>query len=135
MDKLAEQLRLDAGRIDVTISDDLERRIDASLQATSPLPVRLEFSAPGRVKLWWASSLTGATAALLIIAFADFSGEPDMVPVRATAISPVAERPDIPVIEWQTQSAMLTSPLRQELEDLQADVRLAEQIVRREIGL
>lgn len=135
MDKLAEQLKSDAERIEVTLSDELDRRIDASLHAISPQVAPVDSTVPARTKFWWASSLTGATAAVLIIALVDFSGEPGNETVRGGSVSPVVERADIPVVEWKTQSAMLTSPLRKELEDLQADVEKAEQIVRREIGL
>ncbi|MCH7830232.1 MAG: hypothetical protein IIB75_06640 [Proteobacteria bacterium] len=36
MDKLAEQLKTDAGRIDVQVSAELDRRIEASLRGVTP---------------------------------------------------------------------------------------------------
>jgi hypothetical protein len=133
MDKLAEQLKLDAGQIDVHICDELEHRIDASLRGITPVPESA--TATKRASFWWASSLTGATAALLIIGFVNFSSSPETAPDIPHATSPIAQLPAIPTIEWRVQPAMLTSPLRQELEDLRSDARKAEQIVRGEIGL
>ena len=37
MDKLAEKLKADAERIDVSVSDDLDYRIEASLRGIEPL--------------------------------------------------------------------------------------------------
>ncbi len=142
MDKLAEQLKADAERIDVQVSDELDNRIRASLHGTvqeRPEPVR----APGRPALfWWASSLTGAAAALAVIAIINSHSQPqapaDTTPVAATpdsvtvAITPM---PDVPIVDWKTESAMLTEPLRQELENLQSDLKKAEEKVKRDIGL
>jgi hypothetical protein len=135
MDKLAGQLKSDAGQIEVHISNELERRIDASLQGVSP--ERRATSAPERRRagFWWASSLTGAIVALLVLGLVNFYSRPAVVQDSATATTPVAELMDTPIIEWKTRSAMLTSPLRQELEDLQSDVERAEKIVRASLGL
>jgi hypothetical protein len=40
-----------------------------------------------------------------------------------------------PVIDWKTESAMLTQPLQRELEDLRADIKKAEEKVKQDIGL
>ena len=40
MDKLAKQLREDADRINVAISDELDERINASLRAVTPVVER-----------------------------------------------------------------------------------------------
>jgi predicted ATP-grasp superfamily ATP-dependent carboligase len=135
MDKLANQLKVDAEQIEVRISNELERRIEASLQGVSPLHEAKPEIAMHPANFWWASSLTGIAAALLIVAVVNLrSGVPAQLdPV--TELSPVARIPAVPVIDWRTESAMLTSPLRQELEDLQSDIEKAEQKVRREVGL
>jgi hypothetical protein len=41
----------------------------------------------------------------------------------------------MPTIDWKAESAMLTRPLQRELEDLQADLKKAEEKVKKEIGL
>ena len=39
----------------------------------------------------------------------------------------------IPTISWKAETAVLTSPLEQEYEDLQSDLRKAEEAVRQDI--
>jgi hypothetical protein len=133
MDKLADRLKRDAETIDVEISGELDRRIDASLRATSPLR---EAPQQRPAVFWWASSLTGVAAALVLIAVLNAGSQRD-VPPESPGTSPVAmnESPATPIIEWNAQSAMLTSPLRQELSDLQSDIDKARQKVREDIGL
>jgi hypothetical protein len=41
----------------------------------------------------------------------------------------------VPVIDWKTETAMLTGQLQQELDDLQSDIKKAEKKVREDIGL
>ena len=134
MDKLAKQLKTDAGRIDVQVSDELEHRINASLQAVTqqkPEPVR----APQRSTLfWWASSLSGIAAALAVIAFINAQPTPAGPEPAFVDTSPVPEVVT-PTIDWKTESAMLTRPLQKELEDLQSDIKKAEEKVKRDIGL
>ena len=113
MDKLTRQLREDAARIDVQISDELERRIDASLQATAPETVSRAPAARPPL-FWWASAITGAVAA---------------------TPTPVAAAEQLSTIDLHAEAAMLTQPLEQELENLQSDLKKAEEKVRRDIGL
>ena len=141
MDKLAKQLRTDAERIDVAVSDELEQRILASLRGVTPraeaspdtLP-RLE-QRPAR--FWWTSSLTGiAAAALVIVIINSQSQQPESeLPGEAATPSPVALMTSMPVIDLKTESAMLTSPLLEELENLQSDIKKAEEKVKQDIGL
>ena len=64
MDKLALQLREDAAKIDVGISDELDDRIRASLESVTPeKPKPKDGRKPG-FSLWWMSSLTGVAVAL-----------------------------------------------------------------------
>ena len=138
MDKLAEQLRIDARRIDASVSPELQQRIDASLRATMqerPADERRAGRQPTG-GFWWASSLTGLAAALLVIVVinARVPDEPAAAEVSAH-VQPPAVPLSVPSIDWKTESAMLTSPLRQEWEDLQADIKKAEQKVKADIGL
>ena len=134
MDKLREQLKDDAARIDARISDELDRRITASLQGITP-----EVPDTPRVRhrpaaFWWASSLTGAAAALVLIAVINSESQVEDAPVVSPVTSPVSVA-TIPSIDWKAESAMLTRPLQRELEDLQADLKKAEEKVKKEIGL
>jgi hypothetical protein len=134
MDKLARQLKEDAARIDVRVSDELDRRISASLESVTPeRPAAAEIrQRPGIFR--WASSLTGVTAALAIIAVLNWLSPAVAPGPQVAEMSPVIEVVT-PVIDWKTESAMLTRPLRQELEDLRSDIKKAEEKVKQDIGL
>ncbi len=134
MDKLAEQLKDDAVRIDVQISDELDRRITASLQGITPEAPEAPQVQPRPAVFWWASSLTGVAAALVFIAITNSDSQTEESPAVLPQTSPVSVV-TIPTIDWKAESAMLTRPLQKELEDLQADLQKAEEKVKREIGL
>ena len=141
MDKLAKQLRADAERIDVAVSDELEQRILASLHGVSPR-AETSLDTPARLgqrsaRFWWTSSLTGiAAAALIIVIINSQSQRPGIVvPGDMPTMSSVALVDNMPVIDWKTETAMLTSPLREELEKLQSDIKKAEKKVKQDIGL
>jgi len=128
MDKLAKQLRTDAEQIEATVSDELDRRINASLRAVNPVE-----QAPVAAKpplFWWASTLTGVAAAIAVIAIVNWQvpDEPDL----ATPVNTVAV---VPPIDLKAESAMLTGPLQEELDKLQSDLKKAEEKVKRDIGL
>lgn len=128
MDKLAERLRDDAARIEVDVSDELDRRIEASLRAqTRQAPAR----PPARPPLfWWASTITGIAAAVAVIAIVNLQVEQQPEPAV-----PVDLLATTPRIELNAEAAMLTAPLHDELDRLQSDLRKAEEKVRRDIGL
>ena len=131
MDKLAQQLRDDAARIEAGISDELDRRIDASLHAATPAPAPRAPTARARPPLfWWASTITGAAAALAVIALVNWPTSGDVPPPPPAYVSALP-----PPIDLNAEAAMLTTPLRQELENLQSDLKKAEEKVKREIGL
>ena len=130
MDKLARQLRDDARRIEVSVSAELDRRIDASLRAVTP---EVEDSRPAPVArpplFWWASTITGVAAAVAVIAIANWRtpDQPELPPVSVAAA--------IPAIDLKAETAMLTGPLQEELDRLQSDLKKAEEKVKRDIGL
>lgn len=135
MDKLTKQLKADAAMIDVQVSDELDRRITASLQGVTPERPGLPVKQSRPAAFWWASSLTGVAAALVVIAIFNAQSQPGDNPVPQVAgTSPVPEI-TTPTIDWKTESAMLTQPLQQELLDLQSDLKKAEEKVKRDIGL
>ena len=135
MDKLAQRLKGDALLIDAEVSPELERRIDASLRSVQPEKPAAPLVGRRPATFWWASSLTGVAAALAIIAVVNFESQPDVQPAAQFAdTNPVIEL-TTPMVDWKAESAMLTEPLQQELLDLQADIKKAEQKVKRDIGL
>lgn len=130
MDKLAKQLREDAQRIDVSISDELDRRIDASLRAATPeTEVQRPTPAARPPLFWWASTITGIAAAIAVIALVNLH-EPE----QPTA-PPVDLMATAPTIELNANPAVLTAPLQEELDRLQSDLKKAEEQVKRDIGL
>jgi len=131
MDKLAKRLHEDAERIEVSVSDELDRRIEASLLAVTPETTRQRPVASARPPLfWWASTITGIAAAVAVIAIVNWQA-PDQ-PVADVPLNIVAA---VPAIDLKTEAAVLTSPLHEELDNLQSDLKKAEEKVRRDIGL
>jgi hypothetical protein len=137
MDKLASKLRADAANIDAQISAQLDSRIRASLNAIEPEVARQRQPVRRPVSFWLASSLTGITAALALIAALNMidSNQPEPVPqnVVGNTVPPVG----IPVLDLdlEVEAAMLTGPLARELEDLQADLKKAEELVRGDVRI
>lgn len=131
MDKLANRLRQDAERIDVAVSDELDDRIMASLRAVTPLDDAARVEKKRAASFWWASSLTGVAAAAAVIAIVNTQQEVQ-APAPATPTNILAT---VPVIDWKTETAMMTGQLQEELDNLQSDIKKAEQQVREDIGL
>ncbi|MGB5624855.1 MAG: hypothetical protein WBM61_03910 [Woeseiaceae bacterium] len=139
MDKLANRLRQDADSIEVAVSDELDHRIAASLRSVTPQQESESIVTSRRPALfWWASSLTGIAAAAAVIILVN-SGT-SQVPATATPSTTVTATPAsiaaaVPAIDWQAETAMLTSQLQQELDALQSDIKKAEEKVKDDIGL
>ena len=135
MDKLAQQLKADASLIDAEVSPELDRRITASLRGITPEATEVPAAPLHSSLFWWASSLTGVAATLTVIAVINSHSQSDVVPEATTVqTSPVIEL-TTPLVDWKAESAMLTEPLREELDKLQSDIKKAEQVVREDIGL
>ena len=132
MDKLARQLRDDAERIDASISPELDARISASLHAVSP--VREASPRPRSWSFWLASSLTGAAAAIAAIAFVNMR-QPEVAQPTAVAATEQDNAYTVPVFDLHAEAAVLTSPLSEELQALQSDLKKAEQKLREDVGL
>lgn len=125
MDKLAERLREDAERIDVALSPELQRRIEASLNATPQQPAKA-IARRHATWRWWASSLTGAAAAVTVLLFVDMQqSEP---PPGASAVPPLQSL--AAQFDWQPETAVFTQTLHQELEDIESDLKKAERAVK-----
>lgn len=129
MDKLAQRLRADAEKIDVTVSDELDHRIEASLRGVVQETQPKETARPPW--FWVASTVTGIAAALAVIAIVNLQSPETVDAPPATMVA--EELP--PMIDLNAEAAMLTRPLQQELEDLQSDLKKAEEKVKRDIGL
>lgn len=133
MDKLTETLREDAANIDVAVSPELDERIRASLEAVEPQRARPSSPAVPR---WWLSSLVGAAAALGIIAFVNLDPDPGVPESTAGLIEAEQAARELfmpPAMNFE--AAVFTAPLEQELDNLESDLRKAEQAVRAEFGL
>jgi len=131
MDKLAKRLRDDAAKIEVNVSDELDRRIEASLQAVTPEMADQRPVTPARPPLfWWASTITGIAAAVAVIAIINLQA-----PEQPAADVPLNIVAAVPAIDLKVEAAVLTSPLQEELDKLQSDLQKAEEKVKRDIGL
>ncbi len=135
MDKFTSRLREDAASIDAEISAQLDSRIQASLNAIEPEVSRQRKTRRRPVSFWLASSLTGIAAALAVIAVLNLGDTPEPVAVpqvtASTPVPPIA----VPALDLEVEAAMLTRPLAQELEDLQADLKKAEEVVRGDVRI
>jgi len=129
MDKLAIQLRKDAEKIDSGISAELDARLTSSLHGVKPESARRPQRESKSFSFWWASSLTGVAAAVLVIVVANLRA-PEPPPAVASATpAPLI----LPSIEWNAKSAVLTSPLEQEIDNLQSDLKKVEEVVKQDI--
>ncbi len=123
------QLREDAAAINVEVSAELDDRIRASLQGVTPERPRESLPPAKPRSMWWASSLTGIAAAAALILVVNFNQPEPVAPQGETLVVPMLA-PDL-IFE----KAMMTTPLEQELEDLEADLKKAEEAVKKEIGI
>jgi len=132
MDKLATRLREDAADIDAQVSAELDHRIRVSLHNVSPERPKAVPRSSRPFSLWWASSLTGAAVALVVIALLNLDRTgPVSEPVAVNAVQQIV----IPDLNLNVEAAMLTSPLAEELANLQADFRRAEMAVREDVEI
>ena len=135
MDKLERKLREDASRIDAEVSAQLESRIRASLNAIEPESARQQKAARRPISFWLASSLTGITVALAVIAVLNMIDSNEPEPIPRSVVGNTAPTVGLPVLELEIEAATLTSPLARELEDLQADLKKAEELVRGDVRI
>ncbi len=127
MGNLEKRLREDADEIRVDVSDELSRRLRASVCAAERPAASAQGSGHG-FSLWWLASLTGVAAAIVGIALLNLA---DVRAPEAPDEAPMARV--VPDELWQLQSAFplraetaaLTEPLEEELENLKADFERA----------
>jgi hypothetical protein len=135
MDEFENRLKSDAENIDATISPELRSRIDASLRATEQIRPVPETPGPG-IQLWWASSLTGLAAAVIVIVLINWNTpvteEPTPEPVVSETVPEQSD--DIQSLyPPRLKTADFTNPLEEELLKLQADIDRARARVREDV--
>jgi hypothetical protein len=132
MDDFTRRLREDARRIRIPESAEFDERLRASLErAAAERPVARSGRRPA-FRLWWASSLTGIAAAVLVIAVLNLARqEPPEKPDLSVAA--VVEPLEMPLLK--ARKAVMTTPLEKELDLLESDIRKAENVLREDIGI
>jgi hypothetical protein len=134
MDKLEQRLREDAALIRAEFSAEFDRRLAASLEAAAAERPAPRQRGRARGSFWWASSVTGIAAAAGLIALLNlWPAAMDESSRRPTVAGPAGEPPVMPLLRVET--AVLTAPLEQELDDLEADLEKARKAVREDLGL
>jgi len=114
MDEFEKRLKRDAYAIQAEVPPELRTRIDASLSGVEPVrTVPAERSAPAT--LWWASSLTGLTAVVVLVVLVNFN-KPDPGPIPENTLASQTEPPvpvDFTIISpnLDIRSADFTMPL------------------------
>jgi len=136
MDKFEKRLKQDAAAIEAPVSAQLRARIDASLHGIEPLRPASKAPAATSPGLWWASSLTGLAAAVMVIVLINWNRtEPKMAPLPAVAEATVPADPEpllvAPLLDIRT--ADFASPLEEELVKLQSDIEKARESVRKDL--
>ena len=130
MDKFSNRLREDAAKIDAEISPELDARIQASLRNISPENTRQR---PVRSHTFWlASTITGVAAALALIAIINIDNGDIAPEVNANN---AVQQITLPELDLNAEAAMLTGPLADELENLQQDLKKAEEAVREDVRI
>ena len=133
MDEFENRLKRDAEEIRVGISPELRTRIDASLRATEHFRPVPESPASG-MNLWWASSLTGLAAAVIVIVLINWNRPTaELVPVEAVASVPDNISQNQGLHRPQLKTVVFTKPLEEELIRLQADIERGRQNVKEDI--
>jgi len=136
MDEFERRLKRDADAIQAEVSPELRARIDASLRGTAQLRPASRKTEPAPANMWWASSLTGLAAAVMIIVLINWD-RTESVPVPAETIANVTVPADPnplmtpPMLDIRT--ADFTSPLEDELVRLQSDIEKARESVKKDL--
>ena len=141
MDELKTRLKQDAAEIKTETSAELRARIDASIYAARETR-SVAGERPARAKsLWWISSITGLTAAVLVITLFNWNRPSDPQTLDTLAsIPPATESVSLPQ-DWlgadalllNVESADLTRSLEEELVNLQSDLEKARENVERDV--
>lgn len=141
MDELETRLKQDAADIQAKTSPELQARIDASLFAARGSKTVSRTPPARSTSLWWISSITGLTAAVLVILLMNWNKpvEQELPDIAARNQAPThsVSLPD----DWNisdgfrlnVESADLTRSLEEELINLQSDLEKARENVERDV--
>jgi len=137
MDEFEKRLKRDAHSVQAEVLPELRSRIDASLRAVEPIRPAAPVERRATASLWWASSLTGLAAVLVLVIVVNMN-KPDVDPAQENVVAGQTEPPlpiDIPLIspKLDIRSADFASPLEEELQKLQADIEKAREDVREDV--
>ena len=141
MDELKARLIEDAGEIEAVVSPELQQRIDASLHAARETRSVAGGRPAKRNSLWLISSLTGLTAAALVILVISWNQPPETVPQVQVAGQQLEVTDNALLDGWNItgglslniESADLTRSLEDELVNLQSDLEKARENVEQDI--
>ena len=141
MDDLKTRLKQDADEVQASTSPELRARIDASLHAARGSKAVTSMPATRPVSLWWVSSVTGLTAAVLVILLINWNRpvEEETQDIAASVPTPI-NAVSLPE-EWlvsdkfllNVEQADLTRSLEEELLNLQSDLEKARENVERDV--
>lgn len=138
MDEFEKRLKQDAASIRAEVSPQLEERISASLHSAGrDVPLQKPRATTGN--LWWASSLTGLAAAVIVILLVNWNRDAvePQVPLTTTAGAVPDHREYLRQLQQrlplQTETVEFTQALDEELVRLQADLEKARESVSRDI--
>jgi len=141
MDELKKRLIEDAGEIEAVVSPELQRRIDASLNAARETRSVAGGRPEKRNSLWLISSLTGLAAAALVILVIGWNRQPELAAQEQVAGQQVQAADESLLEGWDImdglslniESADLTRSLEDELVNLQSDLEKARQSVEQDV--
>jgi hypothetical protein len=136
MDKLEQRLQQDAEEIRPTLAPEVSARLMARIKDTQQV-ARREGHGKSRMSWWLASSLTGVVAAAVVLAVVNrpvtlAPDHPSATPSIAQATPDEAAAIDSG-LKLKLQSVVMTTPLEEELQNLESDFEKAREAVRREL--
>ena len=129
MDRLAQRLREDARDIEVTISPELESRLQASLHGIAEQRQKSGRTAVESWRFHLKAALTGAGVAAVLLAAINLGMREPEVFVTEPDLAAI----ELPAVPWRVEPAVLTTALEEEYADLRSDLRKAEEAVRAEL--
>jgi hypothetical protein len=135
MDELEKRLKADAEDIRAEITPELQSRLDVAALAFEVAPAATK-STVSSGSLWWASSLTGLVAAMVVIVLVSWNRESvEVVTPETFGSTPqVNAQVELPLLfPLNASTADLTEPLEDELKKLQADLETARESVARDL--
>ena len=141
MDDLKTRLKQDADEIQASVSPELRARIDASVYAARRSNSVTSTPSARAVSLWWVSSVTGLTAALLVIFLLNWNKPNEQEVIDVSAGNQVPSNSISLPDDWRVgdgfllnvESADLTRSLEEELINLQSDLEKARENVERDV--